>query len=63
MIIKDQKNGVFINRDVSELAAAIIDFYDNREKLKSFSDRIKSDYLDQLDNAISITNLTEFLRD
>lgn len=61
MVIQDGVNGVFVNRDVDEMANAIIDLYDNREKLMDFSKRIKRDYLKVLSNEISIRNLKEFL--
>ena len=50
MIIEDGINGIIVNRDVEEMKNAIIKLYDNRELLKSFSERIKEDYLKLLDN-------------
>ena len=57
MIIEDGINGMIVNRDIEEMKNAIIKLYDNRNLLKSFSDRIKKDYLKQLDNSISFENL------
>ncbi|WDF47298.1 glycosyltransferase [Chryseobacterium sp. KACC 21268] len=57
MIIKDGVNGMIVNRDINEMKNAIIKLYDNRKLLKSFSERIKQDYLALLDNQISIENL------
>ena len=57
MIIEDGINGIIVNRDVEEMKNAIIKLYDNRELLKSFSERIKEDYLKLLDNKISFNNL------
>ncbi len=57
MIIEDGINGILVKRDIQEMKNAIIKLYDNRMLLKSFSARIKEDYLSQLDNKISIENL------
>lgn len=57
MIIEDGINGIIVNRDIEEMKNAIIKIYDDRTLLKSFSERIKQDYLQQLDNKISIDNL------
>lgn len=57
MVIEDGVNGIFVKRNIEEMKNAIIKLYDNRELLKSFSERIKSDYLRKLDNRISIENL------
>lgn len=57
MIIEDGVNGIIVNRDTEEMKNAIIKIYDNRELLKSFSGRIKEDYLKVLDNKNSIENL------
>lgn len=62
MVIKNQENGIIISRDIDELYHAIIELYDHREKLKAFSAKIKSNYLNQLDNANSIKNLKLFLK-
>ncbi|WP_374441848.1 glycosyltransferase [Epilithonimonas sp.] len=56
MIIEDGLNGIYVNRDIEEMKNAIIRLYDNRDLLKSFSARIKEDYLRILDNKISINN-------
>lgn len=61
MIIKNGENGIFIQRNIDEMANAIIELYDNREKLILFSKRIKKDYLDKLGNEISIGNLRCFI--
>lgn len=56
MIIEDGQNGIFVNRDIDEMKNAIIKLYDNRDLLRSFSARIKEDYIKVLDNRISIEN-------
>jgi len=62
MIIKDSVNGILVKRDIEDMKNAIIKLYDNRELLKSFSARIKEDYLKQLDNSISFENLKKLFR-
>ncbi len=62
MVIQNQINGVFVERDIDEMANAIIDLYDHREKLSLFSDRIKKDYLNVLDNNLLLENLKTFLK-
>ncbi len=57
MVVVDGKNGLLINRDINEMKNAIIRLYDDRALLKSFSEKIKQDYLKVLDNEISIKNL------
>lgn len=57
MVIRDQENGIFANREIDEMKNAIIQLYDDRKLLKLFSERIKQDYLEVLDNKISIENL------
>lgn len=57
MVIKDGENSIFANRDIDEIKDAIIKLYDDRNLLKSFSEKIKQDYLKILDNKISIENL------
>ena len=57
MIIEDDINGILVKRDIEEMKNAIIKVYDNRKLLRSFSERIKEDYLKQLDNKISFENL------
>ena len=57
MIIEDGVNGILVKRDIEDVKNAIIKLYDDRELLKSFSARIKEDYLKQLDNSISFENL------
>lgn len=59
MIIEDGVNGIIVKRDIEEMKTAIIKLYDNRELLKSFSSRIKEDYLKILDNRFSIENLQQ----
>ncbi len=63
MVIENEKNGIFVHRDIQEMENAIISMYDNREKLKSFSKRIKQNYLSKLDNKISLENLSAFLHE
>lgn len=63
MIIKQNENGIIINRDIQELANAIIELYDNRDKLITFSKRIKKDYLKIMDNEIFVINLKKLYHD
>lgn len=50
MVIKNGINGIIAERNIEDFTQAIIQLYDNREMLKSFSERIKADYLEVLDN-------------
>ena len=59
MVIRNGENGLLVNRDAGEIENAIIRLYDDRALLKSFSKRIKTDYLAILDNEISIRNLNK----
>lgn len=59
MIIEDGVNGIIVKRDIEEMKNAVIKLYDDRELLKSFSERIKEDYLRTLDNKISIENFNK----
>lgn len=61
MVIKNGENGILIKRDIDEMVEAIIQLYDDRELLKVFSKKIKSDYLEVLDNKISIRNIRNLL--
>lgn len=61
MIIQHNVNGMIVERDITAFKNAIIELYDNREKLTQFSKRIKKDYLEKMSNEISIKNLTKFL--
>ncbi|MHA3047341.1 glycosyltransferase [Riemerella anatipestifer] len=61
MIIENGLNGIIVDRSVEDIASAIMDLYDNREKLRLFSSRIKKDYLKVLDNCISANSLQQFL--
>lgn len=54
MVIRHNENGIIINRDIDEMTNAIIELYDNREKLSLFSKRIKNDYLSILGNKTTI---------
>ncbi|MDL1913524.1 MAG: glycosyltransferase [Bergeyella sp.] len=62
MVIKNQVNGILVNRDINEIVKAVKDVYTDREKLMRFSRRIKKDYLEVLDNKISINNLLNCLK-
>ena len=57
MGIIDGENGLFVERNIKSIEKAIIDLYDNREKLKQFSSRIKTDYLTTLETKHSVGNL------
>lgn len=61
MVIKNNVNGIIINRDITEIKNAIIELYDNRDKIVDFSTHIRKDYLSILDNKISIDNITHFI--
>lgn len=61
MIIQHNISGMIVERDITAFKNAIIELYDNREKLAQFSKRIKKDYLEKMSNEISIKNLTKFL--
>lgn len=52
--LKDQVNGIFIDRSIESLEKAIIDLYDHREKLSSFSKKVKNDYMEVMNNNITI---------
>lgn len=62
MVIQDKVNGILINRDIDEMANAIIYFYDNRDILESFSKRIKKDYLDKMSNEKNIAKIRKVLQ-
>ncbi|SNV47909.1 sugar transferase, PEP-CTERM/EpsH1 system associated [Chryseobacterium taklimakanense] len=57
MVIRHGENGLFIERNKEDLAAAIIKLYDDRKLLKTFSEKIREDYMKILDNQISVNNL------
>lgn len=61
MVIRDGINGLFINRDIDEMANAIIYMYDNRNVLENFSKRIKKDYLDIMSNEKNIEKIRKVL--
>lgn len=61
MVIKNGENGILTKRDIDEMVNAIIRLYDDRELVKVFSKKIKSDYLEVLDNKISIRNIKNLL--
>jgi glycosyltransferase involved in cell wall biosynthesis len=52
--LQDQKNGIFIDRSIESLENALIDLYDHREKLISFSENVKNDYMTVMDNKITV---------
>ena len=57
MVIQDGVNGLFINRDIDEMANAIIYLHDNRDVMEGFSKRIKKDYLDMMSNEKNIEKI------
>ncbi|OWK97547.1 hypothetical protein AP75_10465 [Kaistella haifensis DSM 19056] len=61
MVIQDRVNGHFINRDIDEMADAIIYLFDNPDVIKKYASRIKEDYLNILDNKIQILNFKKIL--
>lgn len=62
MVIQDGVNGLFINRDIDEMANAIIYLHDNRDILEGFSKRIKKDYLDMMSNEKNIGKIRNVLK-
>lgn len=62
-VIKDGIDGVFIDRDKEEMKSAIKKLYQDRDLLKSFSMRIKEDYLDIMSNEKMANELVIFLND
>lgn len=62
MVIKDGINGIFVPRDIEAVKNAIVELYDNREKLIALSKKIKIDYLSVLDNKILINNLKSYIK-
>lgn len=62
MVIKDGINGIFINRDIDEMANAIIYLHDNPDILESFSKRIKKDYLDIMSNEKNIEKIRKVFK-
>lgn len=63
MVIQDGINGIFVNRDIQQMADAITLLYDDREMLERFSKRIRQDYLEVLSNEKMIENLKKILTD
>lgn len=61
MIIKNGKNGFFVERDIHEFETKITELYYNRELLKQMSNQIKKDYLDKLNNEELAINLKNIL--
>lgn len=61
MVIQDKINGIFINRDIDEMANAIIYLYDNQDVINSFSKRIKEDYLNIMSNEQNIQKIRNVL--
>jgi len=61
MVIQDKVNGLFINRDIDEMAEAIIHLYDHPEVLEAFSKRIKKDYLDIMSNEKNVEKIRKVL--
>lgn len=59
--LKDSINGIFIERTIENLETAIIELYDNREKLQSFSKRVKQDYLEVMSNDKTINYIKKIL--
>lgn len=63
MIIQNGENGIFVGRDKEEMKSAIKKLYQDRDLLKSFSMRIKEDYLEKLNNQKSVNNLKKILHE
>lgn len=62
MVIQDGINGIFINRDIDEMANAIIYLHDNPDVLENFSKRIKQDYLAIMSNEKNIVKVRKVLK-
>ena len=62
-VIKDGIDGIFIDRNKDEMKSAIKKLYQDRDLLKSFSMRIKEDYLDIMSNEKMANELVIFLND
>ena len=62
IVIRNEENGIFINRDKKEMKLAIKKLYNDRDLLKSFSKRIKKDYLEKRNNQQLINNLKDLLQ-
>lgn len=62
MVIQDGINGIFIKRDINEMANAIIYLHDNRYILEGFSKRIKEDYLNIMSNEKNIFKIRKVLQ-
>ena len=63
MFIQNGENGIFVGRDKEEMKSAIKKLYQDRDLLKSFSMRIKEDYLEKLNNQKSVNNLKRLLHE
>lgn len=63
MVIKHGINGIFVDREIDQMAEAIIYLYDNPEVLKSYATRIRKDYMKVLSNDMMILNLKKILHD
>jgi len=61
MVIQDGINGMFINRDIDEMAQAIIYLHDNQDILYNYAKRIKKDYLDLMSNEKNILKIRKVL--
>ncbi len=62
MVIQDGINGMFINRDIDEMANAIVYFHDNQDVLENYSKRIKEDYLAIMSNEKNIAKIRKVLQ-
>lgn len=62
MVIQDGINGIFIERDIDEMANAIIYLHDNRDILERLSKRIKNDYLNIMSNEKNIAKIRKVLQ-
>jgi glycosyltransferase involved in cell wall biosynthesis len=62
MVIQDGINGIFIERDINEMANAIIYLHDNRDILERLSKRIKNDYLNIMSNEKNIAKIRKVLQ-
>jgi hypothetical protein len=62
MVIQNNINGIIVEKNTIEnFTKAIETLYNDKNLLKSFSNRIKTDYLEQLDNQKLANDLKKFI--
>lgn len=58
----ENRNGVFIERTIESLEQALIDLFDNRQKLINLSENTRNDYLKVMDNNITASYFLKILQ-